>query len=227
MHTTKQIKEIDLFYLFIFYQRRFGFSTRKYFTRNYSKKQDPFFFRTICKISKRWKYRNRSKGLLFLNFPLKFGKSTEEKRKHDVKDVPKYVLGESNRGGEEEWWKREPAGRKQRREKVREEARRRGKIEEPLTFMQTMGEHRFRRYFGLLHSLAFPLVPWNSWTATFLYFRTRLNHREGFPTASQWERIRSLSRTAHVAPLLGLFRIRSIASLISLIELPENSIRKR
>lgn len=61
------------------------------------------FFRTICKISKRWKYRNRSKGLLFLNFPLKFGKSTEEKRKHDVKDVPKYVLGESNRGGEEEW----------------------------------------------------------------------------------------------------------------------------
>lgn len=28
--------------------------------------------------------------------------------------------------------------------------------------IQTMGEHRFRRYFGLLHSLAFPLVPWNS-----------------------------------------------------------------
>lgn len=103
MHTTKQIKEIDLFYLFIFYQRRFGFSTRKYFTRNYSKKQDPFFFERSAKYRNVGNIGTEAKVYFFLNFPLKFGKSTEEKRKHDVKDVPKYVLGESNRGGEEEW----------------------------------------------------------------------------------------------------------------------------
>lgn len=181
-------------------------------------------FRTIWKISK---YRNRSKGLLFLNFR-EFGKSsTEEKRKHDGKDVPKYVLGESNRKGEG-WWKREPAGRKQRREKAREEARKRGENRGTVNIHADDGGAPISSIFSVFSiPQAFPLVPWNSWTATFLYFRTRLNHREGFPTASQWERIRSLSRTAHVAPLLGLFRIRSIASLISLIELPENGIRKR
>lgn len=157
-----------------------------------------------------------------------FGKSSmEEKRKHDGKDVPKYVLGESNRKGEG-WWKREPAGRKQRREKAREEARKRGENRGTVNIHADDGGAPISSIFSVFSiPQAFPLVPWNSWTATFLYFRTRLNHREGFPTASQWERIRSLSRTAHVALLLGLFRIRSIASLISLIELPENGIRKR
>lgn len=179
-------------------------------------------FRTIWKISK---YRNRSKGLLFLNFR-EFGKSSTEE-KHDGKDVPKYVLGESNRRGEE-WWKWEPAGRKQRREKAREEARKRGENRGTVNIHADDGGAPISSIFSVFSiPQAFPLVPWNSWTATFLYFRTRLNHREGFPTASQWERIRSLSRTAHVALLLGLFRIRSIASLISLIELPENGIRKR
>lgn len=65
------------------------------------------------------------------------------------------------------------------------------------------------------------LSPWplRIATAALLYFRTRLNHREGFPSASQRERIRSLSGLAHVASLLGLFCIHSIASLILFGEL--------
>lgn len=114
-------------------------------------------FRTIWKISKYW---NRSKGLLFLNFP--FENSVKAARRKSVSTTGKMfpnmcwvkAIGKG-RGGE--------SGNRQagnNEGKKREKRRgREGKIEEPLTFMQTMGEHRFRRYF---RSSPFPkLSPWS------------------------------------------------------------------
>lgn len=60
-----------------------------------------FFFERSAKYRNFGNIGTEAKVKLFLNFPLKFDKSTEEKRKQDGKDVPKYVLGG------EEWWKRQ------------------------------------------------------------------------------------------------------------------------
>lgn len=52
-----------------------------------------FFFERSAKYRNFGNIGTEAKVKLFLNFPLKFDKSTEEKRKQDGKDVPKYVLG--------------------------------------------------------------------------------------------------------------------------------------